>query len=53
VIDGVVAEEVARVEVVLRNGRVLHPPVIEAPAELQANVDFFLIQVPEDESGLV
>jgi hypothetical protein len=53
VIDGVVAEEVARVEIVLRNGRVLHPAVIEAPAELQANVDFFLIQVPEDEGSLV
>lgn len=53
VIDGVVAEEVARVEVVLSNGRVLHLPVIEAPAELQANVDFFLVQVPKDKGGLV
>jgi hypothetical protein len=53
VIDGVVAEEVARVDVVLSNGRVLRVPVIEAPTELRANVDFFLVQVPEDEGGLV
>jgi hypothetical protein len=52
VIDGVVAEEVARVDVVLSNGRVVHARVIEAPTELQANVDFFLVQVPGD-AGLV
>ncbi len=50
VIDGVVAEEVARVEVVLGDGRILDAPVIEAPAELRADVDFFLLQVPADNS---
>ena len=52
-IDGVIAEEVARVDVVLSNGRVVHARVIEAPTELQANVDFFLVQVPGDAGGLV
>jgi hypothetical protein len=51
VIDGVVAEQVARVEVVLTNGRVLRPPVIEAPIELETDVDFFLVQVPAVENG--
>jgi hypothetical protein len=50
VIDGVVAEEVARVEVVLGDGRILDAPVIEAPPELQANVDFFLLRLPADSS---
>jgi hypothetical protein len=51
VIDGVVAEQVARVEVVLTNGRVLRPGVIEAPTELETDVDFFLVQVSEAEDG--
>lgn len=53
VVDGVVAEEVARVEVVLADGRILDVPVLEAPPELRGDVDFFLLQVPADSGGLV
>lgn len=53
VIDGVVAEAVARVEIVLGDGRIIAVRVIEAPAELRTDVDFFLLQVPGDSGGLV
>ena len=42
-VTGPVAENVDRVEVELVNGRVLRGHVREAPAALQANVDFYFI----------
>lgn len=46
---GVVAEHVDRAEVELRDGRVLHVEIVEAPEELQLAVDFFFVaDVPVD-----
>lgn len=45
-IFGIAAREVARVEVELGDGRVIEAPVHAAPAQLGADVKFFIVRLP-------
>lgn len=49
-VDGVAKENVERVELVLEDGRVLKVPTESAPAELDRDLRFFVISVPEGTS---
>jgi hypothetical protein len=43
---GVAAQEVAVVEIELRDGRILKPKLYEAPPELTAKLKFFIVRLP-------
>jgi hypothetical protein len=43
---GVAAQEVAAVEIELRDGRVLKPQLYDAPPELSAKLKFFIVRLP-------
>lgn len=45
-IFGIAAHEVAAVKIELRDGRVISPPVYDAPPTLQTEVRFFVVRLP-------
>lgn len=53
VIAGVVAKQVDRVDVVLGDGSIIETQVIEAPAELQADVAFLFVRLPAEKRELL